>query len=197
MYQIIGALSDRSDADGHAFAKQVGLESITWDFEAWRSEIGVEKRDLAARQVYFSEVLAILEEQGWQPDFLILAGFMLRLTRPVLTKFDGKIINVHPAWLSIMADGKRKYTGLNVVARAMEARDPTGSTVHIVTDEPDMGPIVVESKALPYQPDDDPKKHQECMKWACDGPALVRALDLLISTGWPEKPWRGSPYLME
>ncbi len=117
---------------------------------------------------------------------------MYLISDPLLSLFPGRILNVHPAFLSILTpDGKRKYTGLNVVARAMEAGDPTGSTVHIVTREPDMGPIVAESVALPYQQGTDPRMHQDHMKTACDGPAFAIALEKLISQGWPTISWRG------
>lgn len=71
----------------------------------------------------------------------------------------------------------------------MVVGDPTGSTVHIVTKEPDMGPIVIESQSLSYQAGDDPDGHQSRMKEACDGPAYMAALKKLIADGWPGVPW--------
>jgi phosphoribosylglycinamide formyltransferase-1 len=112
----------------------------------------------------------------------MLSGFMLIVTDPLLSEFEGRILNVHPALLSLEDEkGKRKYTGLNVVARAMQAGDPTGSTVHIVTGEPDMGPIVAESLPLPYQSTDSPHDHQELMKTACDGPVFRIALEKVVN----------------
>ncbi len=183
-YQIVGVFSDVTGASGIEYAEKLGVPIRELNFKAWCEEKGVVRTDLKSREAYFKQVLEILQE--WEVEFIILSGFMLRLTEPLLTAYAGRMLNVHPALLSITNEsGARKYTGLNVVARAMQAGDPAGSTVHIVTDEPDTGPIVAESEPLPYKPGDDPGEHQERMKVACDGPAFQRALDTLLKSGWP------------
>ena len=190
-YEIIGVFSDVSGASGLRFAVLKGISAVALDFGHWCEACEFDRRDLVARQLYFQDVRTKFDEMQWKPDFIILSGFMLIVTDPLLSAFRGCILNVHPALLSI-SDGKegRLLTGLNVVARAMELGLDTGSTVHIVTDQPDMGPIIAESEVLPYQQGDDPEAHQQKMKTACDGPAFARALEFLIDSGWPGRPWR-------
>lgn len=182
-YRVIGLLSSKKNASGLEYARRRSIETVVADFDEWRQDRGVTYGDLEARKDYFAIIAAAMEV--WQPDFIILSGFMLLVTDPLYSKFKGRILNVHPALLSLEDEaGKRKYTGLNVVARAMTAGDPTGSTVHIVTREPDMGPIVAESEPLPYQAGDDPAVHQDRMKIACDGPAFAVALEKLLASDW-------------
>ena len=189
-YKIVGVFADNPEASGLTFATEHGIPTKVLDFKRWRQENNVQATDLKGREAYFAQVLELVHE--WEFDFILLSGYMSIITDPVLSQFWGKILNVHPAWLSLMNDDRsRRYTGLNVVARAMDAGDPTGSTVHLLTAEPDMGPIVAESPALPYAPWDEPKDHQEKMKTACDGPAYQEALRRLIDVGWPQTPWRG------
>lgn len=187
LYQITGLFADTTGASGLEFAQGLNIPTDMLDFHAWRKKNGVARMDLDGRERYFTEVLERI--RPWQPDFFILSGLMRRITNPLLSDFEGRILNVHPALLSIEVGGKRTYTGLHVVERAMRAGDPTGSTVHLVTDEPDTGPIVAVSSPLPYQEGDDPDAHQERMKTACDGPAFKAALEKLIENGWPTVAW--------
>jgi phosphoribosylglycinamide formyltransferase-1 len=188
-YEFVGAFSDVPGSSGIAYARDLGIPTHVLDFRAWCRESGVARTDLEGRKPFFAQVLRVIAE--WEPSFIMLSGFMLILTEPLLSAFEGCIVNVHPAFLSLLdAAGRRKYVGTNTVARAMAALDPTGSTVHIVTREPDMGPIVAESAALPYWQGDDPGRHQEQMKLFCDGPAFQQAFDKLIGSGWPVAPWR-------
>jgi phosphoribosylglycinamide formyltransferase 1 len=164
------------------YAEGLKIPTRVIDFEEWRRERGVKKSDLHAREAYFEEVLAVMRE--WGAELIILSGCMLLVTNPLLSAYWERILNVHPTLLGILDEkGERKYRGLGVVKRAMDAGDPTGSTVHFITGEPDMGPIVVESAPLPYQPGDDPEAHQDLMKVACDGPAYQRALEILCTSG--------------
>ncbi len=187
-YQIVGVFSDVPAAQGIAYAKVLEIPTLILDFQSWCRVENVSRTDLVGRIAYYALVSKMIGV--WEPDFIMLSGSMLIVTDPLLTEYSGRMLNVHPALLSIVGDdGKRRYTGLNVVERAMDAGDPTGSTVHLLTAEPDMGPIVAESSPLPYKPWDDPKEHQDAMKFACDGPAFQAALKKLIDSGWPAIPW--------
>ncbi len=188
VYEVVGLFSNVTDASGLTFAQDHSIPTDVIDFKDWREKAGVPRADLKGREPYFAQVTRIIRE--WNPDFIIMSGFDVLITDPLLNEYSGKMLNVHPAFLSILNDdGSRRYTGNGVVARAMEAGDPTGSTIHLVTKETDGGPIVFESSSLPYEPGDDPKLHQEKMKTSCDGPAYKRALQVLFSEGWPSKPW--------
>lgn len=76
----------------------------------------------------------------FEPDLVILAGFMRILTPVFIGAFQGKLLNIHPSLLP-------KYPGLHTHRRALEAGDDhTGATVHFVTEELDGGPPVLCAK---------------------------------------------------
>ena len=79
----------------------------------------------------------------------------MSIMTPVLLKeYDGKIVNVHPADLSIMDGDKRKYVGIHVVEEAILAGEPEiRSTTHIVREEVDHGEILVISEPVPVKLD--------------------------------------------
>jgi phosphoribosylglycinamide formyltransferase-1 len=75
---------------------------------------------------------AVIEElDRWNPELLILAGFMRILSPTFVKHYEGKVLNIHPALLP-------KYPGLNTHQRVLDAGDKWhGSTVHFVTEELD------------------------------------------------------------
>ena len=76
----------------------------------------------------------------YEPDLLILAGFMRILTSAFVKRFEGRILNIHPALLP-------KYPGLNTHRRAIEDGEQWhGSTVHFVTEELDAGPGILQGR---------------------------------------------------
>ncbi len=98
-----------------------------------------------AREAYDRELLALLKESG--VELVCLAGFM-RLLSPILTRaFSGRILNIHPALLP-------SFPGLDAQRQAFEhGVKVSGATVHLVTEELDAGPIVVQ-QAVAVQEDD-------------------------------------------
>ncbi len=190
-YKIVGVLSDKPGTEGITYARKHGFPVQEFNYQHWCKEVGVTTKNLKARERFYLIILLFLRNT-WAPDFIILSGFDWLIIKPLIEAFPGRILNVHPALLNILDEnGKRKYIGnKGVVARTMEAGDLTGSTVHIVEPEADMGPIVMLSDPLPYKKGDDPKTHQDLMKMACDGPAYQAALEKLISAGWPRVMWK-------
>jgi folate-dependent phosphoribosylglycinamide formyltransferase PurN len=178
-YEIVGAFTDREDASGIELAQRAGIPVEIFSFKKFLEEHRAERTDPKARQAYFTEVLKRIGR--WHPDILILSGFMLIVTEPLLSAFKHRILNVHPADLRVRDErGRRKYVGMDVVARAIRAGEKfTRSTIHLVTEEVDGGPILVVSDPLEVEPGVSPEEHQERMKWACDGPAYQKALELI------------------
>lgn len=85
-----------------------------------------------------------------RPDIICLAGFMRILTPEFVTRFSGRMLNIHPSLLP-------KYQGLDTHARAITAGDSeAGATVHQVTPELDSGPILGQVR-VPVLGDDTPK----------------------------------------
>lgn len=183
-YRVRWAFTDCKSASGISFLEQmpVGMDMgpIIYDYRDWCRERGHKFSNLDTRRIYFSEVEGLI--RGFGIDVILCMGFMLIITDPLLEEYAGKILNVHPADLSIRDEhGRRKYAGRNSVARAIAAGEQyTRSTVHIVTDEVDGGPIIACSDPLKVEPGIDPMLHQERMKQICDGPAYIRALERLV-----------------
>ncbi len=95
---------------------------------------------------------AVLNEQleAVSPDIICHAGFMRILTEHYVSRWDGKMLNIHPSLLP-------KYPGLNTHARALEAGDAeAGCTVHEVTAELDAGPLLGQAR-VPIEPGDTPE----------------------------------------
>ena len=81
------------------------------------------------------------------PDILCLAGFMRILTPGFITRYEGRMLNIHPSLLP-------KYPGLHTPARALAAGDTeAGCTVHEVTADLDAGPILGQAQ-VPILPGD-------------------------------------------
>ena len=82
----------------------------------------------------------ITELDRWNPELLILAGFMRILSPTFVKHYEGKVLNIHPALLP-------KYPGLNTHQRVLDAGDEWhGSTVHFVTEELDGGPRILQGR---------------------------------------------------
>ena len=87
----------------------------------------------------------------YDPDYLILAGFMRILSPEFIKKFNKPIFNIHPSLLP-------KYKGLNTHQRVLDKNEKIhGCSVHLVTEELDAGPIIIQGE-VPVKNDDDVKK---------------------------------------
>lgn len=82
------------------------------------------------------------------PDLVVLAGFMKLLGAPVLERFAGRIVNVHP---SILPAFPGKDSPAQAVAAGVRL---SGCTVHVVDEGVDTGPVLAQA-AVPVLPDDD------------------------------------------
>lgn len=98
------------------------------------------QQDYASKDEFDIALLKLLKL--YQPDLIILAGFMRILSDVIVTTFKGKMLNIHPALLP-------KYPGLGTYKRVLESGDKEhGTTVHYVTEELDGGPIIAQSKTM-------------------------------------------------
>lgn len=143
--------------------------------------------DLDVRSEYEADLRQRLDPHD--PDLLVLSGYMYVVTETLLGTYP--IVNVHPADLRITVGGERAYTGMDAVHDAIVAGEgATRSSVHLVTEGVDEGPLLVVSRPAPvHRPmvtelDGERLRtyvdlHQEWMKDRCDGPALCTALHLL------------------
>ncbi|MBO9455501.1 phosphoribosylglycinamide formyltransferase [Paracoccus sp. R12_1] len=130
--------SNDPTAAGLARAERLGISTAS-----------VDHRDFPRDRAGFEAALLkpLLDAQ---PDIICLAGFMRILTPEFVTRFAGRMLNIHPSLLP-------SYPGLNTHARAIAAGDPeAGVTVHEVTPELDAGPILGQAR-VPILPDDTPE----------------------------------------
>lgn len=100
-----------------------------------------------ANRADFDQVL-MEKIDTYQPDIIILAGYMRILSGEFVRHYLGKMINIHPSLLP-------KYPGLHTHQRAIDAGDSEhGASVHFVTEELDGGPVILQAK-VPVFTDDD------------------------------------------
>ena len=131
---IAVVVSNRPDAYGLVRARDAGIAT-----ECVRNE---DYRDRAAFDEALADTLA-----KYEPGLLILAGFMRILSGQFVRRFEGKILNIHPALLP-------KFPGLNTHQRVIDAGETMhGSTVHFVTEELDAGPRILQGR-VPVLTDD-------------------------------------------
>lgn len=137
--QVVAVISNKGDAYGLERARQAGVFAV--------HKPKFKEQD---RREYDSE----LAEQvaSFQPDWVILAGWMRVLTSTFLDVFPGRVINLHPALPGT-------FPGVGAIQRAFETYrkgeiQQTGVMVHLVTDEGiDVGPVLAQ-QAVPIFPDD-------------------------------------------
>ena len=109
------------------------------DFYAAR---GLKRTDLSIRPDFDKLVLEKLD--SYDIDLIANAGYMSIMTPVLINQYSGRIVNVHPADLSIMGNGKRKYVGIHVVEEAiMAGEQEIRSSTHIVREEVDHGEILI------------------------------------------------------
>ena len=129
-------VSNVPGAGGLAKAEALGVPTAVVDHRAYPT-----------REDFEAALDAVLAPAA--PDILCLAGFMRVLTEGFVRRWQGRMLNIHPALLP-------KYRGLHTHARALEAGDTeAGCTVHLVTAELDGGPILGQAR-VPVEPGDTP-----------------------------------------
>lgn len=133
------------------------------------------RKNWSSNQAYTRALVSLLQEMG--ADMVVLAGFMTILTEEIVQAYPNKILNVHPALIPSFC-GKGAY-GLHVHEQALAyGVKVTGATVHLVTAEPDGGPIVLQ-KAIDILPWDTPESLQRRVMEECEWKLLPKAVDLL------------------
>jgi phosphoribosylglycinamide formyltransferase 1 len=135
---VSAVISNKTDAEGLAFAKQHGIATAVVDHKAFAGEP-------QPREAFDAALMKEIDQH--QPHLVVLAGFMRILTPGFVARYEGRLINIHPSLLPA-------FTGLNTHARAIEAGCKfAGATVHCVTAELDHGPILAQA-VVPVLPDD-------------------------------------------
>ena len=104
-------------------------------------------REYPSRERFDAALAALVD--SFDPELVVLAGFMRILTPRFVRRYAGRLVNIHPSLLP-------ELPGLDTHARAIRAGARVhGATVHFVTEELDGGPIIIQER-VPVFPQDDP-----------------------------------------
>ena len=132
--QVAVVISSRADAGGLGFAREQGLATAVIDHKAYGS-----------RETFDSALAEVID--GFEPAWVVLAGFMRILSPGFVARYEGRLLNIHPSLLPA-------FPGLRTHQRALDAGcQVAGATVHQVTAELDHGPILAQA-VVPVLPGD-------------------------------------------
>ncbi|GCB33153.1 phosphoribosylglycinamide formyltransferase [Bacteroides faecalis] len=131
-------LSNKSDAYVLERAYRLGVSCSVFTKEDW---------------IAGDEILAVLQEA--HIDFIVLAGFLVRVPDLLLHAYPNKIINIHPALLPKFG-GKGMYGDRVHEAVVAAAEKETGITIHYINEHYDEGSIIFQA-TCPVLPDDSPE----------------------------------------
>ena len=132
---VKAVFSNKEDAFGLERARSANVPARSLSPKAYES-----------RELFDIELMKQIDE--YQPDLIVLAGYMRILSPKFVRHYLGKMINIHPSLLP-------KYPGLHTHQRAIDAKDTEhGTSVHFVTEELDGGPVILQAK-VPVFSDDD------------------------------------------
>lgn len=159
--EMAGVISNRPNVLGLERAESMNIPNEVLDH-----------KDFDSREEFDIQLIRRIED--YEPDLVVLAGFMRILTEKFTRYFEGRMINIHPSLLP-------KYQGLNTHKRAIEDGEKEhGVTVHFVTEELDGGPSIIQA-VVPILDDDSPDSLQKrvqqqehiifpiAVKWFCEG----------------------------
>jgi phosphoribosylglycinamide formyltransferase-1 len=143
-YAVVAVLSDRADAFGLERAQKAGVAVVHVDPKAY-----------AEREAFNGVLVDALRSHD--VELVCLAGFMRILSPGFVKAFENRILNIHPALLPAFPGGHAVRDALAWGARI------TGTTVHLVDEVVDHGPIVLQ-EAVPIEPGDTEETLHERIK---------------------------------
>lgn len=132
--RVAAVISNKPEAKGLEFARARGIPTAV-----------VANKEYATRAEFDAALQGTIDR--FEPDLVVLAGFMRILTAPFVEHYAGRMLNIHPSLLPL-------FPGLGTHQQAIDAGEKEhGATVHFVTAELDHGPIVAQAR-VPVLPDD-------------------------------------------
>ena len=135
--EIVGVISNREDAYALTRAKDAGIPVAVLSHVASGKRMGIKT----------FETHASTQLSAWQPDLIVLAGFMRVLSAGFIDSIPVPMINLHPALLPA-------YKGLDTHQRAIQAGERHhGCSIHVVTAELDAGAVLTQALLEVYQKD--------------------------------------------
>ncbi|MDE7165083.1 MAG: phosphoribosylglycinamide formyltransferase [Clostridiales bacterium] len=163
---IVVAVTSNSKAYGIERAKQAGIDCYVCRKSDYADEV---ERDKAVAEIF----------DRYGVELIVLAGYLGILTSPILEKYKGKVINIHPALLPKFG-GKGMY-GIHVHEAVIAAGEKkSGATVHYSDGGIDTGKIILQ-RELDVLPTDTPESLQQRILNEIEHPLLVEAVALLCN----------------
>ncbi|MDO4990379.1 MAG: phosphoribosylglycinamide formyltransferase [Eubacteriales bacterium] len=173
--EIVLVISNNAIAYALTRAREAGIEALT-----------ITKKDCGGQEAFEDAMLEALKARSI--DLIVLAGFMSILSQRFVSRYERRIINVHPSLIPSFC-GKGFY-GLKVHEAALAyGVKVTGATVHYVNEVPDGGRILLQ-KAVPVLPGDTPAALQKRVMERAEWIILPEAAELVSSKIIKEKEYR-------
>lgn len=160
--KLVGVLSNQPKAYALERAKIHGIPGAC-----------VSRKDFGTKEAFQKKFLETID--GFEPDLIVLAGFLVVLPKELIEKYENRIINIHPSLIPSFC-GKGFY-GLKVHEEALKRGvKVTGATVHFVDEGTDTGPILIQ-KAVEVQEGDTAEILQRRVMEEAEWKILPRAID--------------------
>ncbi len=162
--RIVGVISNNADAYALTRAKLAGIDAVC-----------VSPKNYDDREAFNEALLNTVDK--YDPDLVVLAGFLVNIPATMVAKYRNKIINIHPSLIPSFC-GKGCY-GLKVHEKALERGvKVTGATVHFVDEGTDTGPIILQ-KAVEVMEGDTPEVLQRRVMEQAEWIILPKAIDMI------------------
>ncbi len=192
LYELVACVTSDPECTELARLDAARIHTIVHDLRGFYAARSARLSDLRHRPDY-DRVTADLVGR-YRPDLVVACGYLHIVTEPMLDAYPGRLANIHDSDLAATGvDGRPRYRGLRSTRDAVFAGErETRSTVHLMTNEVDVGPPLVRSWAFPTHPlvhdarmwgaADILKAYayaqREWMMRAAWGPLLARAIEL-------------------
>lgn len=162
--EIVRVLSNNADAYALERAKAAGVPTVV-----------VSRKDYPDGNAYDDALLQTVEADN--PDIVVLAGFLVKIPFCMVRRFPGRILNVHPSLIPAFCGVG--YYGLKVHEQALlRGVKVSGATVHIVDEDMDTGPILLQ-KAVEVKEGDTPETLQKRIMEEAEWVLLPKAIQLM------------------
>jgi phosphoribosylglycinamide formyltransferase-1 len=189
--EIAAVISNRPDAAGLQRAQSAGIDTVV-----------VEPQHRDDRAAYDQALIAHIDR--FEPELIVLAGFMRILSDGFIEHYRNRILNIHPSLLP-------EFKGLHTHRRALAASKRLhGASVHFVSNELDSGPVVIQGEVPVLENDTEAslaarvlqQEHQiypMAIAWFIDGRLKLNGNDVLLDGKVLQRPalWKDHQLLAE
>lgn len=164
--QIVGVISNNKNAYALKRAEENDIPSVC-----------VSPKDFETRDIFNEKLLEAVD--SYEPDLVVLAGFLVVIPPEMIKKYENRMINIHPSLIPSFCG--KGYYGLKVheaaLARGVKV---VGATVHFVDEGTDTGPIILQ-KSVEVQQGDTPEVLQRRVMEQAEWKILPKAIDLIAN----------------